>query len=270
MKKLLAVAVATAISAPAMADLTIGGSADYLLTSTDGSVADSLETNIDINASATAEDGMFVKAYLQIEANQADQNASQSFDIDDNKLTVGYDVASVTVGNFVTSSAFVAGNDDYMAGAHGFKANASERASDVALNFAAGAVSGQIGTNLDEGGADATVAYIKADLGMATVAANYEDEDGVSEGYGASVSAKLADATVTLSYAENTQTNVGTSNINVAYGAFDVNFSDDEATDSHFYGSYKTALPVSGASLTVGAGATDDVTKVGANVVFKF
>ncbi len=40
MKKILAIAIATAISAPAMADLTIGGSADFDLKDTD-SVTDS-------------------------------------------------------------------------------------------------------------------------------------------------------------------------------------------------------------------------------------
>ena len=55
MKKILAIAVATAISAPAMADLTIGGSTEFNLKSENSTTTHDVETNVQFTASTTAD-----------------------------------------------------------------------------------------------------------------------------------------------------------------------------------------------------------------------
>ena len=297
MKKILAIAIATAISAPAMADLTIGGSADYLVTSTDGNASDSIETNLDITASTTAESGAFIKAYLQLESiNAADAGTDQdaatagvqsAFDIDDNYVQVGNASASVTLGSFGVMSAFNTGDDDFQVDANDYNGHGlwlASGAQDVALNVTVSeALSVQYATTLDSTDTDAyQVAATYAANGL-TVVAEYEDAGtDATKGFAVSAATDLQGVGVVVSYAKNEE-DMTSAVFQANYSGFQLNVQNDDSgnctatgctantNETSWYGKYTMPLAdLAGVSLTVGAGADDASDKFGARIDYKF
>ena len=278
MKKLLAIAVATAISAPAMADLTIGGSADYRAESTDGNMVSTLETNLDFTASTQAENGLFAKTYIQVESFDAGDAGTQ-IDIDDNYLEIGNASASLKVGGFAVMSAWATGDDDWQVdntgnyAGHGlWLANGTQDAA-LTLNVVDG-VSVQYATTLDSTDTDAYQLAATVVAGGVTVVAEYEDAGtDATKGFAASVSTTVSDVAVNVSYAKN-EADTSAAKFMVGYNGLELNVMNDDtsagANETSWYGSYKMALPVAGTSLTVGAGASDASDTFGARIDYKF
>ena len=280
MKKILAIAVATAISAPAMADLTIGASTEYNLSKEDATTKSSIETNLDFKGTTTADNGMFVTAFAQLELNNV---GSSNLDVDDNYLQIGNEAANVVVGNKAASVAFNAGDDSFaaasagnVAGGYTAKTLDSTTAQDVLLNITAiEGVTLQVSGNTDTANNSTMGAYASVAAGGVTLAANMVSSDTAAEdGYGLSASTMVGGAAVAVSYADN---DAGSSSmaINVGMGAIDVTYvsMDDTATDeTSYYGRYNVGdMGLSGLNIDVGAGSGSDAdTKMGVEVTYTF
>ena len=292
MKKILAVAVATAISAPAMADLTIGGSADYFLSSTSGDAKDSLETNLDFTATTTADNGVFAKAYLQLESfnaggvdgQTANTNGTGSdFDIDDNYLEIGNASASVKVGAFAVNTAFNSGDDDFRVAAPSYEGKSVWLASgtqDVALTVnAAEGVVVQYATTLDATDEEAYQLFASAALGAVSVAVEYENveasgvQDDAKTGFGLSASTDLSGVGLVVSYAEN-EAGANSTVFQANYAGGQLNIQNDDTaagvSETSWYGAYALPMDLAGAKITIGAGADDNDELVGARIDYKF
>jgi hypothetical protein len=286
MKKILAVAVATAISAPAMADLTIGGSTEYNISTEDSATKSGIETNVQFSASTTAENGLFAKAFFELEA------IDTAIDTDDNYLQIGNAAANVIVGQKAASVAWVGGDDSFQATdtANGIAATTSGgvlytgknldalNVQQLILNITA--VEGltlQVSGNTDTAKGDTMGAYASMNLGGVTLAANLVSSDASSEdGFAASASTTLGEAAVAVSYATNSDDDTGLA-LNVGFGAFDVTYArfEDEGSstdESSYYGAYNVGdLGLSGLNIDVGAGSgSDRETKMGVEVTYSF
>ena len=294
MKKILAIAIATAISAPAMADLTIGGSAEYNIASEDGATTQSIETNLTISASAAADNGVFVKAFTEIEM-IGGGDANDAVDIDDNYLQIGNADVNVMLGYFGTSSAFNSGDDSFEASystAGGITAGTAaapqnlykgnslddQNEQDVALNITA--IEGltlQVSGNLSTAGNDDTRAYASYTLGGVTLAGNIQSSDtAADDGYAVSAKTTLGGAVVAVSYASNEDDDNAvavTANMNgfdVTYVRFEDGANNTDETS--FYGAYNVgSLGVPGLNVDLGAGSgSDRETKMGVEVTYAF
>jgi hypothetical protein len=283
MKKILAIAVATAISAPAMADLTIGGSTEYNISNEDSATKQGIETNVQFTASTTADNGMFVKAFFELEA------IDNNIDTDDNYLQIGNAAANVIVGQKTASVAWKGGDDSFQATdtAEGIaktdiqytgKTLDSLGAQELILNITA--VEGldlQISGNTASASSDTMGVYAAMDFGGVALAANIVSSDKSSEdGFAVSASTTLGEAAVAVSYATNSDDDTGLA-LNVGFGAFDVTyarFEDDASStdESSYYGAYNVGdLGLSGLNIDVGAGSgSDRETKMGVEVTYSF
>lgn len=283
MKKLLAVAVATAISAPAMADLTIGGATEYNIATEDSTTTQGIETNVQFTASTTADNGMFVKAFFELEA------IDNAIDTDDNYLQIGNAAANVIVGEKTASVAWKGGDDSFQASdtADGIatggtlytgKTLDALGAQELILNITA--VEGldlQISGNTATASSDTMGVYAAMDMGGVALAANIVSSDTSSEdGFAVSASTTLGEADVAVSYATNSDDDTGLA-LNVGFGAFDVTyarFQDDAAStdESSYYGAYNVGdLGLSGLNIDLGAGSgSDRETKMGVEVTYSF
>ena len=281
MKKILAVAVATAISAPAMADLTIGASTEYNYETVGGAAATSIETNLDFTGTSTSESGVTVKAYAQLELND-----TAGVDVDDNNLTISTDMVSVTVGEFGSADAFIVGDDSWAPAASvaaGFTAEVLDDNGDqdirVALTPAAGLTVAATG-NLENGDAANYRLYAQYATGAFTVTANRDEVKGNDDlsGYAVSLSLPLDVATVGLSFAANDAADDTSTAVNVAYGAFNAtlraNTAAADADETVVYGSYNVGgFGVPGLNVDLGAGfsnETDTETEMGVEVTYAF
>jgi hypothetical protein len=283
MKKILAIAVATAISAPAMADLTIGGSTEYNLASENDTATQGIETNIQFTASTTAENGVFAKAFFELEA------IDHAIDTDDNYLQIGNAAANVIVGQKAASVAWKGGDDSFQATdtADGISATGTLYTSktldtiddqEVILNITA--IEGlalQVSGNVASASDDTMGVYASYNAGGVTLAANVVSSDTAAEdGFAVSASTAFGDADVAVSYATNEADDTGVA-LNVGFGAFDVTyvrFEDDSesANETSYYGAYNVGdLGVAGLNIDLGAGSgSDRETKMGVEVTYSF
>jgi hypothetical protein len=294
MKKILAVAVATAISAPAMADLTIGASTEFNLSTTDGVASESIETNVTFTGSTTMENGSFAKAFIELEAVDGG-NADTALDIDDNYLQIGNAAANVVVGYFGTKSAFISGDDSFEAGVdinrginevstiapeNLYKGNSDDDADDqeIALNITSiEGVDLQVSGNINDASDTDMRAYAGLTLGGVALAANIQSSDTPeTDGYALSATTDLAGATVSVSYATNDVDDSATA-LTANMNGFDVTyvrFEDGAANTSEtsYYGSYALGnMGIDGLSVDVGAGSgSDRETKMGVEVIYSF
>ena len=287
MKKILAVAVATAISAPAMADLTIGGSADYFAKSADSVTSSSLETNLDVTASTTLENGVFAKAYMQLEVFDAGEVPATAttgrLDVDDNYLQLGNASANVKLGNFAVNSAFIDGDDDFQVTAdaydgHGvWLASGGTNKQDVAVEITAlEGVTVQYATSMDSANTDAYQLYVGATLGDVAVKAEYENVSGDDNatGFAASAATTVENVGLALSYAKNEEDD-RTAKAQVKYMGVELNVQSNStagaASTTSYYGAYGMNLAgIEGATLTLGYGNDDGSDVIGARVVYGF
>jgi hypothetical protein len=267
MKKILAIAVATAISAPAMADLTIGGSAEYNLKDIDGVTTTELETNLDVSASSTSESGVTLAVFTQLEATEAAEN---SLDVDDMYMTIGNEAATLHLGDFGTSSAYASGADMAAPTPNqtAFKANSKDDPNDsidAAVTFTGiEGVTVQVATTFDSADSAAvTRAYVSTTVGGVALAANVQDVEGdaADSGYALSASTTFEGVAVGVSYAANDDDSKKTTTLTASYSGLSLatETTDAGANDSTiFYGAYTIGdLGIPGATVTVGAGGGD-------------
>ena len=268
MKKILAIAVATAISAPAMADLTIGGNAEYNLKNIDGGANDGttsgLETNLTVKGTSTSESGVTLTVFTELEATAAGSTAVVA---DDLYMSIGTEAATVHLGDFGLMTAFSHGSDMAAPTATvlGFDADSEddpEDAADVALTFDAAGLTVQVATSIETADDETSNIYVGGSFGGVDLAANYQKVEGsdASTGFAVSAGTSFEGVALKASYAKS-ETDVTTTNINGSYMGFAlaIETNDAGATDATTtYGSYSIGdLGIPGAAFTVGAGGGD-------------
>jgi hypothetical protein len=288
MKKILAIAIATAISAPAMADLTIGGNAEYNMLDTDGTLTTGLETNLVVTGSSVADNGNFITATTTFEAVGASQTTEADLNIDNMSLNFGTSQVNVVVGDFGTKSAYSHGSDMAAPAASqngtavtGFDADSlddPEDGVDIAINVTAiEGVELQYATTLDTADATAiTRLYASTTVGGVTLKANLQDKEGDSaeSGWAVSAATTISDVAVAFSYAKADDDDTSTT-VTAGYMGLDlaVERSDDGAADATIvYGSYSLGdLGIPGAAFKVGAGGGDTTAdEIGLRVNYTF
>jgi hypothetical protein len=280
MKKILAIAVATAISAPAMADLTIGASTEYNLYDAGVGAVQTVENNITVTGGATAENGVFAKAFIEIESTSTDGGVS-TFEVDDNYLTIGNASANVTVGQFGTSNAFNAGDDTFAPtpAISGYTAKGLDDAGDqdIALNVTA--IEGltlQVSGNLSDANNNDMRGTASLAVGGVTLAATVQSSDTASEdGYALSAATSVSDVAVSASYATNDQ-DAKSIAFTAGYDIFSVAYVRNEdsagADEAVYYTNVALGnMGLEGLSVDVGFGGGADVdTKAGVEVIYSF
>jgi hypothetical protein len=282
-----------------MADLTIGASTEYNLASENGTTTQGVETNLTLTGTASAENGIFVKAFTEIEmigGGDANTSTDGPVDIDDNYLTIGNSAVAATVGYFGTKSAFNSGDDSFEAAYTDttgittgtttapqdfYKGNSldDQTEQDIALDITAiEGVTLQVSGNLSTAGNDDMRAYVSTEMGGVTLAANIQSSDNTAhDGYAVSAKSVLGGATVAVSYARNEDEDNAVavtgnmSGFDLTYVRFESGASTAESETS-YYGSYNVGgLGVAGLNIDLGAGSgSDRETKVGVEVTYAF
>jgi len=278
MKKIIALAVAAVVAAPAMADLTIGGSTELnLAAESNAAGTHSVETNVQVTAMSESETGMYVKAFAELELLE---DANSNVDIDDNYLEIGAAAANVSFGERAAAVAWKGGDDSFAATTsmgYGFtgKKLDSIAAVDTIVNITAVEgltlqVAGNLSDNAD--GTGVYAGYSMGGFGFAANIVNGSDEDG----YAVSGTAGMGGATVSVSYAKAENKDSGLA-VTAAMGAVDVTIArmKDDATgnaETVYYGRYNLGnMGVEGFNVDVGAGSgTDAETRVGAELTYTF
>jgi hypothetical protein len=288
MKKILAIAIATAISAPAMADLTVGGSARYQAdTGTNGEMsATTNRVNVTIAGSATAESGAFVKATSTLNMAAADSGLSAPAQDGDNSVTIGNADFNVVLGAFEPAGAFNSGVDAFQRGADnaGYEGGLRARSSNnIGLNVTSiEGVSLQISTDVDNQD-DVRVVAGTTFGGVAVTAGLASSDDNSAAGFGLTAGTTVGDVALNVSYAK-ADNDDSSFNVNATYAGFTLamqNDNDESATDKteqEVYGAYviSDAAGLAGLNVTIGAGTSDSVTtteedtKYGVRVEYSF
>jgi len=261
MKKIIALAVAAVVAAPAMADLTIGASARYQMDNGSSDMTGGTTNRVQVSfaGSSTAESGMFVSTAATL---QLDNSAGVARD-GDNAVTIGNSAANVVLGAFEPAGAFSSGADQFQVGGlAGFEGALRAREADnVGLNVTA--VEGltlQISTNVSSQDDIRTV--IGYDFGAFAASAGFTSADAAAdEGYSVTASTTVGGVAVAASYGEN-DANDSSMNINASYMGFGLAFQNDETAgveQDEVYGSYAVAnaAGLEGLTVTVGAGSAD-------------
>ena len=262
MKKIIALAVAAAVAAPAMADLTIGASARYDARSTNGGDF-GVGTNrvlVSFAGSSTAESGMFVStaATLQLIGGETNTGTTDG----DNAITLGNAAANVVLGAFEPAGAFSSGADAFQNGAAvaGYEGGLRAREhNNIGLNVTAVEnLTFQVSTNLND--ADDVRTVVGYDFGAAAVTAAYESVDAGDNGFTVTASTDLGGVAVAASYGK--QGDDKSTNVNASYMGFGIAFQSDEsatASEDEIYGTYAVSnvAGLEGLSMTVGAGTSD-------------
>jgi len=283
MKKIIALAVAAVVAAPAMADLTIGGSMEYNLSHKDGTTSENVETNVQFTGMTSTDSGMYVKAFAELEMTS---NQGDGASLDDNYLEIGGAAANVQVGEKAAAVAWQGGDDSFIstlgtaAAPIGYtgKTLDSIAAVDTIVNVTA--VEGltvQLAGNVADASADGAGLYVGYAAEGFGVAANVVDGTGdtATDGYAVSASASMGGAALALSYAANEDKDTGLA-LNVGVGAVDFTIAQMEneggASETIYYGRYALGnMGVEGFNVDVGAGAGSDAeTNVGVEVTYTF
>ena len=287
MKKIIALAVASVVAAPAMADLTISASARYQIdngtyTAAAPAVASDLTTTpitlgtaavaesnsdtaastnrvlVTVAGSTTAESGMFVSATSTLQMTGA---AGVSRD-NDNAITVGNAAANVVLGAFEPAGAFNSGADQFQNGAAVASTEGGLRARDmqnIGLNLTAvEGLTAQLSTDVDT--TDDYRMVLGYDFGMVAATLGYESVDGGDNLTSLTVGTTLGGVAVNASVSD--QGDASSTNLNASYMGFGlaVQKDDDGANDEQeVYGSYAVADAggVEGFTVTVGFGDSD-------------
>jgi hypothetical protein len=281
MKKILAIAVATAISAPAMADLTIGGGARYSVTDTDGNVATDGRVSLTVAGSATGANGATAGYNLSMQANQDD---TDGLAIENNYLTIGNEMVTVKLGSFEMTKVFSSGADTFQSdasGAAGYENSAvrGRASANIEVLASAGAFDLGFGTRIDDADQNAQISA-KTTLGTVSVGAVYEianagNDDGVVLTAGTTVEG------VSLNASYGKKADAKSTNVNASYAGFGVAYQIDEDgtaanEEKSVYGTYTIAdvAGIAGASVIIGAGNSEtdsaDSDKVGVRLNYAF
>ena len=273
MKKILAIAVATAISAPAMADLTIGGSARYQVTDTDGAMGTAGRVTASITGSAASEAGATASYNLGLVYNMGATAGAETV-VENNTLSLGMGDVAVKLGEFEMTKAFSSGADTFEAtnvdsGTTTAAVSSYENSSIRGRNTGNMEViySGVEGVTLGAGtriqDADTSVQLSAATtLGGVAVAAVFESANaaGVDDGYTVTAGTTVEGVALNASY--GSAGSVSSTNLNAGYAGFGIAYQkNDEGTadETKVYGTYTLAdvAGIAGASVIVGAGSAE-------------
>jgi hypothetical protein len=285
MKKILAIAVATAISAPAMADLTIGGAARYQAdTGSNGEMsATANRVNVTIAGSATADSGAFVKATTTLQTSYADATGSVGQD-GDNAITIGNADFNVVLGAFEPAGSFSSGADAFQNSSANVGYEQALRARDannIGLNVTAiEGVTLQVSTDVDV--QDDVRLVVGSSFGDVAVTAGLNSSDDAAvAGFGLTAATTVSGVALNASYAKSDD-DASSFNLNASYSGLTVALQNDEdntgAKEQEIYGAYAmaNAAGLAGLTVTVGAGTTDseaanaEDTKYGVRVEYSF
>lgn len=211
MKKIIALAVATAISAPAMADLTIGGNIETNTKFGDSydSYDQSGRVQLSISGSTTMDSGMYVSAAANINSALGTAAAS-GVSTDGVSLTIGNDAGSISLGGreaeiWANGGDIIAnGSSTTVAGYTG----TAQRAHDdnnivLTANLAAATVQAMV--RPDANGDLDTRLTVAADLGVVALGVGFETDgadDDSAQGSVVNVSGTAGDIAYGVSYAK--------------------------------------------------------------------
>jgi len=180
MKKIIAIAVASAFAAPVMAaEVSVSGDIDFVFQSADGvNTFDTAQSDLIVTGSETLANGMSVSGYVSIEGTD---EATGMGDAHDSMITLSGDFGTITVGDdsdagynafdnktdvASTGGDFEIDSGNTAAGAVQFTPNLGIDGLSVAIGYAAGDAAGEeetgFGVQYSTGGL--TIAYGKADV----------------------------------------------------------------------------------------------------------
>jgi hypothetical protein len=263
MKKIIALAVATAISAPAMADLTLGAAARYQVDNSAGVDTDTATNYVDLKiaGTSTAESGLFVSAGATIRVTPA--ATAKDGDV---KMTVGNAMAKVSLGDVESAGVYTDGSaDQFRVGQAAVQARVTGRNNNnVVVDVTA--VEGltlQASANMLDSSTRLVAGY---DLGMAKVALGLDSADGAavtSDAMQLDVSTTVGGVALGLSHASvDNATDDSSTAIRAGYMGLNVTFESHEVANvdyDNWMASYAIANAggVEGFTVTVGAADSD-------------
>jgi len=133
MKKLIAAAVASSMTAFAMADISITGDAkyEYDLTDSNGTKTTTANTEAHINFTGKSGDTTYV-AKFQLVENGTGTNDNHDFDLEDNYITTTVAGIGIKAGDYASSTSALAGEIEQGGRSHG-KVTMSYKLGDVNL-----------------------------------------------------------------------------------------------------------------------------------------
>ena len=276
MKKIIALAVATAISAPAMADLTIGGSARYQVDNGAGTdtTTDTNRILLSVSGSSTAESGLFVSAGGTFELTGAGATGQDG----DMAFTIGNDMANVVIGDAESAGVYTDGSgDQFRVGGTAAQGRVVGRTNEnVLINVTAvEGLTAQFSTELNTDNNRLVLGYGFGGIN-ASVGVDMGDEDnGGVDATQFNVNTSIAGATVGVSVADADETTAtATEKSTAVYGSYmglSVAFEAHELVDGtetdNWMASYSVANPggLEGLTVTVGGADSDLATVEGAN-----
>ena len=262
MKKILAIAVATAISAPAMADMTISGNARYQADSgTNGEMAASANRmNITVAGSAQSESGNFVAVTSTLNVSAQAVVAQDG----DNSFTVGNAAANVVLGNFEPAGAFNSGADAFQNSTNaGYEGGLRDReTNNIGLNVTAiEGVTLQVSTNVDNQD-DVRIVAGTTMAGVSVTAGIASSDTAAAAGFGLTVGTTVSDVALNASYAKS-DADASSFNLNASYAGLTLAMQNDDngagLEEQEIYGAYAMADAggIAGLTVQLGAGTTD-------------
>jgi hypothetical protein len=211
MKKIIALAVAAVVAAPAMADLTISGNIETNTKAGDSydSYDQSGRVQLGVSGSTTMDNGMYISAAANINSALGSADAA-SVATDGVSLTIGNEVGSIALGAreaeiWANGGDIIAnGSSTSVAGYTG----TAQRAHDdnnivLTANLAAATVQAMV--RPDANGDLDTRLTVSADLGVVALGAAVETDGGDSDaaqGYVVNVSGTAGDIAYGVSYAK--------------------------------------------------------------------
>ena len=283
MKKIIALAVAAVVAAPAMADLTIGASARYQVDNGANTAADetSATTNrvlVGFTGNTTADSGLFVtaKATLQIAATDATNAATTD---GDNNITIGNEMANVALGYTETAGVYGLGVDAFRVAPGTVQERVLGRHSDtVVLNVTAvEGLTAQLAGYLTNSSTRLVLGY---DMGSFAVAAGFDNGDdtiGAMDAMQLKATTTVSDVALSASYAQHDNaTDDDFVNVGAAFMGFSINYEKADVANvssDGVYGAYKVAdtAGLTGLTTTIGAGSADGQdTKYGVRLDYAF
>jgi len=242
MKKIIALAVAAVVAAPAMADLTIGADARYQL---DNTGASANRVNVVIAGSTTAESGMFVSAKSVLNLTGTAAAAQDG----DNNIVVGNAAANIAFGATESAGVYSKGTDAFRVRAAEEKGLLQERvqaraSSNIVLNVTAvEGLTAQLSGNVEDDSFRTVLGY---DMGVAAVKVGIDragNDTTAVDAYQLMASTTVADIALAASYANMDFAAEDVTYVNLGASAmgFSLNWEraegDGESNDG-IYGAY--------------------------------
>ena len=277
MKKIIALAVAAVVAAPAMADLTIGADARYQL---DNTGASANRVNVVIAGSTTAESGMFVSAKSVLNLTGTAAAAQDG----DNNIVVGNAAANIAFGATESAGVYSKGTDAFRVRAAEETGLLQERvqaraSSNIILNVTAvEGLTAQLSGNVEDDSFRTVLGY---DMGVAAVKVGIDragNDTTAVDAYQLMASTTVADIALAASYANMDFAAEDVTYVNLGASAmgFSLNWEraegDSEANDG-IYGAYtiSNTAGLEGLTTTIGAGSADNAdSKYGVRLGYAF